>query len=115
MELQETRDGDVLALAASGRLDHETAEGFQKTLGPYLANCSDKGDSIVIDLADVSYVSSVGLRALLVASKQVKASNGKIAVAGMQPTVAEVFRISRFDAILPAYPNVSEAVAALKG
>ena len=114
MQLKETRDGDVLALAAAGRLDHETADGFQKSLGPFLANCKAGGDSLVIDLADVSYISSVGLRALLVASKQVKASEGKIAVAAMQATVAEVFRISRFDAILPAYSSVEDAVAALK-
>lgn len=112
MEVSDKREGNVVVLSAAGRIDHQTADAFQNALEPHLANCAADGDSLVIDLAEVNYVSSVGLRALLLASKKASARKGKIAVAGMQPTVAEVFRISRFDSILPAYESVSAAVEA---
>lgn len=114
MELMETRDGAIVALRASGRIDHQSADAFQKALEPYLANCAAGGDALVIDMARVDYVSSVGLRVLLVASKRAAAAKGKIAVAAMQATVAEVFRISRFDSILPAYDTVDAAIAGLR-
>ena len=57
----------------------------------------------------------IGQRVLLMASKKMKAQKGQICVAGMQPTVGEVFRISRFDTILPAYDTVDDAVAAFAG
>ena len=115
MQLSETRSGDVLVLSAAGRIDHQTAEAFRLALEPKLANCKAGGDPIVIDLAKVDYISSVGLRVLLMASKRASGQQGKIAVAAMQPTVAEVYRISRFDAILPSYDSVEAATNGLNG
>lgn len=109
MNVSESRSGDTLVLSAVGRIDHETAEAFRKALEPRLSNCSAAGDRVVLDLGGVDYISSVGLRVLLMASKRVAKQNGKIAVAAMQPTVAEVYRISRFDAILPSFDTVEAA------
>ncbi len=114
MELTESRDGNVVALGASGRLDHKSAEAFLKALEPYLAACSDSGTAVVLDLAGIDYISSVGLRSLLMASKRASAQKGKIVVAAMQPSVGEVFRISQFDRILPVYDTVAAATAALQ-
>ena len=115
MQLKEQKVDGVVALSASGRIDHQTAEAFQTALEPHLAECSAEGSPMVIDMGGVDYVSSVGLRVLLMASKRAAAQKGKIAVAAMQPTVAEVFRISHFHRILPAYDTVDAAVAGLKG
>lgn len=115
MDLTENRNGSVVTLGASGRIDHQTADAFQQALDPYLGDCKEGGDKVVLDFSDVNYVSSVGLRVLLMASKKTKAQKGQICVAGMQPTVGEVFRISRFDTILPAYDTVDDAVAAFAG
>lgn len=114
MELSEKRFGAVVAVGASGQVDHHSADDFQKALEPYLANCAAGKDAIVVDMADVDYVSSVGLRVLLMASKRAAAQQGKIAVAAMQPNVAEVFRISQFNRILAAYDTVDAAVAELQ-
>ena len=113
MQLTETRKGKVVALGASGRIDHETAEGFQKALEPHLAACAEGGDAVILDMAKVDYVSSVGLRVLLMASKRASAQNGRLVVAAMQPTVGEVFRISQFDRIMASYDSVDAAVTAL--
>ncbi|MEQ9123547.1 MAG: STAS domain-containing protein [Alphaproteobacteria bacterium] len=114
MELKKSRIGEVLALAASGRIDHQSAEAFQKALDPHLAGCVAGGDAIVLDMAEVDYVSSVGLRVLLMASKRAAAQKGRIVVAAMQPNVGEVFRISQFDRILPVYDTVEAAAAGLQ-
>lgn len=93
MDLTEKRNGTVVVLGASGRIDHQTADAFRQALEPYLENCSADGDRLAIDMSKVDYVSSVGLRALLLASKKAGAQKGKIAVAAMPPSVSEVFRI----------------------
>lgn len=114
MQLSETRTGKIVALGASGRIDHQSAEAFQSALEPYLEGCVAGGDTLVIDMGAVDYVSSVGLRVLLMASKRATAQKGTITVAAMQPTVAEVFRISQFHRIIAAYDTVDAAVADLK-
>ena len=49
----------------------------------------------MLDFADVEYISSAGLRVLMIAAKQMRARDAKIAVAALQPMVAEIFAISR--------------------
>jgi anti-anti-sigma factor len=67
----------------------------------------------VIDLGAVEYISSVGLRVLMLASKQVKAQGGALAVADLQPVVREIFEISRFNLVLEVFPTLREALAKL--
>lgn len=110
MQLTETRKGNVTVVGASGRIDHQTAEAFQTALSSHLDDCKAGGQALVIDMGQVNYVSSVGLRVLLTASKLVTAQKGQIAVAAMQPTVAEVFRISQFHRIIKAHDDVDAAV-----
>ncbi|MGH7365454.1 MAG: STAS domain-containing protein, partial [Candidatus Rokuibacteriota bacterium] len=64
------RFADTVALFPAGRLDHATAEGFKAALAPHLAGCAAGHDRAVIDLFAVEYISSVGLRVLMLASKQ---------------------------------------------
>lgn len=109
-----TQDLPNLRIAAvSGRIDHASAEDFSSALSRLLAECGTDRRSLLLDFSGVDYISSVGLRALMVASRQAKAQDGKIAVAAMQPLVQEVFNISRFNLILPCYDSVETAREAL--
>ena len=72
--------------------------------------CSGK---LVIDFSDVSYISSIGLRALMVAIKQVKVQGGRMVLAALQPLVLEVFTISRFDMLFEIFPDRAAAVNAV--
>ncbi len=56
--------------------------------------------ALVLDFAGVDYISSVGLRVLMIAAKQTRGNGARIAVAALQPVVAEIFAISRFDHVL---------------
>jgi anti-anti-sigma factor len=113
MELPSKRYADAVAVCPAGRLDHATAEGFKRALGPHLARCTPGGDRVVLDLAGVEYISSVGLRVLMLASKQAKAQGGTLAVAALQPVVREIFEISRFNLVLEVFPTLREALAKL--
>jgi len=96
-----------------GRIDHATADAFKAALAPHLAAVTAGRDRAVIDLAGVEYISSVGLRVLMLASKQVKAQGGALAVADLQPVVREIFEISRFNLVLEVFPTLREALAKL--
>ena len=113
MDLTPKRFADTVVLAPVGRVDHATADAFKTALAPHLALCAAGRDRLVLDLAGVEYISSVGLRVLLLASKQAKRQGGALAVAELQPVVREIFEISRFTLVLNVEPTVREALAKL--
>jgi anti-sigma B factor antagonist/stage II sporulation protein AA (anti-sigma F factor antagonist) len=101
---------DAVVVAPVGRIDHVTAAQFEQALMPLLPQSeSDKG-SLILDFAGVDYISSVGLRVLMIAAKQARAHGTRIAVAALQPVVAEIFAISRFDSVLELFPSVRSAL-----
>ena len=67
---------------------------------------------VVLDFAQVEYISSVGLRVLMVAARQLRERSAPLAIAALQPVVAEIFAISRFDRVLAVHPDVAAALAA---
>ena len=80
----------------------------------YPSLAADAGNSaLLIDLSGVEYVSSVGLRVLMIAANAMRARNARIAVCGLRPIVAEIFGISRFDALLDVHPSFETALAKL--
>jgi len=99
----------VLTLAEP-RIDYEKSAAFRDQLFDALAA---RPGSLVIDFSAVLSISSVGLRALVAASKQAKAAGHQIVIAGLQPLVREVFRISGFDRLIAVYPSLEAAHAAL--
>ena len=113
MELIERHVGDALVLAASGRIDHASAEGFKAVLQPHLEQCKAGANAIVLDFSAVDYISSVGLRVLMLAAKQVKSQGGAIGVAMLQPVVKEIFEISKFNLVIPCFADVRDALAML--
>lgn len=111
MDLAPRRFADAVVLSPTGRIDHATAGAFEAALLAHLSRCAAGQDGVVLDFSGVEYVASVGLRALLVASRQAKAQGGALLVAGLQPVVREIFEISRFTLILTTCPSVRDAVA----
>jgi anti-anti-sigma factor len=112
MRLDHTRFADVVVLAPVGRVDHVTAEELQAGVASHLSRCAPGQDHVVLDFAGVDYISSAGLRVLMLAAKQAKAQGGFLAVAAVQPLVQEILEISKFTLVLRILPSVREAVAA---
>jgi anti-sigma B factor antagonist/stage II sporulation protein AA (anti-sigma F factor antagonist) len=110
MEILSTRHGNTLILSPRGRIDHAGAEAFKTALAPHLAGAGP-GNPLVLDLGAVDYIASIGLRALMLASRQARAQGGTIVVAALQPLVREIFEISKFTLVFPCFPTVAAALA----
>jgi anti-anti-sigma factor len=113
MQFSTHRFADVVVASPVGRIDHSSAGPFEEALLPLLPQSSIDKEALVLDFSGVEYISSVGLRVLMAAAKQARVHESKIAIACLQPIVAEIFGISRFDRILDVYPSVAGAVAQL--
>ena len=105
------RFADAVVLSPTGRIDHATANDFRQALLDHLVADRAGDRRIVIDLGGVDYIASVGLRALMIASRQVKAQNGTLVLARLQPLVREIFEISKFTLIFPIHATVRDALA----
>jgi anti-anti-sigma factor len=92
MVIAEVRDRGVDILAPSGRIDTTTVAALEARLGPLLAAPQPR---IVIDFTGVEYISSAGLRILLVAARRVQ-GGGALVLCGMGDAVRQVFQLAGF-------------------
>ena len=113
MPLAHRNYGSARVLAPKGRLDHDNCEAFQADLRPHAEACASEGAALILDLSGLDYVSSAGLRCLMIAAKQAGSRKGRILVASMQPVVAEIVQISRFNLVLEVHPTLREALASV--
>jgi anti-sigma B factor antagonist len=97
---------DIPVLTVSGRIDATTSEEFKRALDGLI---DGNYATILIDLAGVEYISSIGLRILLAAQKKVRSKQGDLRLAALQPFVAEVFEIAGFAKLFTIYPTEAEA------
>ena len=80
MDLVAKRFADTVVLFPVGRIDHATADPLRDAIAPHVGPSAAGRDRVVIDLSGVEYISSVGLRVLMVASKEAKAHGRTLAV-----------------------------------
>ncbi len=106
MQITKSTQAGMHVAVMDGRLDTATAPVAEGELMAMLAT-----PGLVLDMTAVRYVSSAGLRLLLKMAKDAKGKGAKFALAGLQPAVREVFEISGFDKIIPAFPTVADAAA----
>ena len=94
----------------SGRIDGATAKEFEES---FAQNVPDGAPgAVVCDISGVDYISSAGLRAVLVVAKRFRGLNKPFSVCGHTGSVAEVFRISGFEKIIDMHGTREEALAA---
>lgn len=101
---------DVLMVAVEGRVDYVNADEFRAALMPHLKNCRAGGDKAVLDMSRLEYISSAGLRVLMIAAKEAHAAQGKLVAAALQPAVREIFEISRFTLVVETHESLSGAL-----
>lgn len=110
MDITATRQDPFLILSVAGRVDASNAGTLEKTL---LSAIDDGERRIVVDCGPLEYISSAGLRALLLAAKRLNPSGGKIGLAALKDEIKEVFDIAGFSAIFRIFPTTTDAVHAL--
>ena len=113
MECKIRNVANVVILEIDGRVDHGTAPAFGSVLLPQVEGCSGEDKKLVLDMSRVTYMSSAGLRVLMIAAKGCRKQAGRIVLAALQPTIQEVFKIGRFDMVLETFPTVRDALAAV--
>ncbi len=93
MKINKHTEGTCLEIALEGRLDTNTAPELEDELKASLNNVTE----LVLDFADLEYISSAGLRVLLSAHKTMK---GQMTVKNVNEVVNEVFEVTGFIDIL---------------
>jgi anti-anti-sigma factor len=102
---------DAVVVSPAGRIDHASAAGFEAALTPLIAQAASRQGAVVLDFSGIDYISSVGLRVLMVAAKAMREHQAPLLIAELQSLVAEIFTISRFDRVLTVVPALDDAFA----
>lgn len=96
MEIKESRQNEGILFQVEGRVDTNTSIELQARI----LNGLQKSSVIMLDLKEVEYISSAGLRALLIGEKTAKAIRGRMEIHNVQAAVMEVLQMTGFDRIL---------------
>ena len=97
----------VNVVTVGGRVDSAAAPDLEKSLQSLL---DDHRNQLVLELADVEYMSSAGLRVLVAMQKAAKKSGGRLALASPSLRVKEVLDLAGLTPVFEIYPDVVEAV-----
>lgn len=104
--IEDIIDGNTV-ITLSGRIDSTSSGEFEEKLIEVI----DAGtNTMVIDFLNVQFISSAGLRVLLLAAKKVKPYGGKILLSNLSEGVREVFDISGFSALFSIFDSVNDAI-----
>ncbi len=110
LQVQQLADGiDRVALA--GRLDSASVEAVDRSLA---ALAAVRAARILVDLSQVSFLASIGIRSLISAARALRKHGGRIALLNPQPAVKEVLRATAVESIIPVFRDLDAASAALK-
>lgn len=105
----ERRDG-VLAASVSGRMDRTNSKDFTRAIRAALA----EGDhAVILDLERLSYISSAGLSAILMAAKALSGRATDFSVCSLPAPIKEVFEVSGFHKIIKLHATRHDALAAV--
>jgi anti-anti-sigma factor len=111
MELQfkELNNGIGL-IKLTGRLDIPGAGQIETRFAGY---CAGEGVRVVVDLSDVDFLASIGIRLFITNAKSLSSRNGKMALLGPSDEVKRVLEITGIPAVIPVYSNLESAEAVL--
>jgi anti-anti-sigma factor len=106
MQIAHEHADSVSILSLAGRLDELAVSEVEAVFSDTLNN---EEEGLIVDLAGVEYISSSGLRVLLMLAKAMKKQQRTLKLCSLSPFVAEVFEISNFSAVFAIYDDLSVA------
>ncbi len=108
MTITSTHVGETVALRVAGRLDAITSPEFEKTC----LQCIKSGSRrMVMDFDGVDYISSAGLRAILLAGKAIQTGGGVLGLSGLHGMVKDILEMVGFCNLFPVYESIEVALA----
>jgi anti-anti-sigma factor len=111
MDVERAILGEVQVFRIKGRLDSATAPAFEAEV---LKVIRPGANRVVLDFNAVDYVSSAGLRVVLLAAKQTRATQGGFAIFGMAKPIHHVFQMSGFARIIALFDTEAEALVSVE-
>lgn len=97
MEIQVTKGNDTLTLLLTGKLDTTTSTQLEESFNK---NYSDEISNVILDMKNLEYISSSGLRVILLIQKKLSVQKGKLTIKNICETVKDVFEITGFSDFL---------------
>ena len=110
MAIDALSNGATVLVLAEPRLDSSNADAFNEELESAAGSASR---AVVIDMQDLDYISSAGLRAIMQAVRRMQQQGGSLALCSLSTDVLAVFQTSGFDQLIAIHPTRAEAVAAV--
>ncbi len=107
MEIRQETRGAVVLLTPVGRLDNDSSTDLELALADLAAAGARH---FVVDLSQIGYVSSAGLRVLTVAAKKAEADKGSMRLAGLNPQVRQTFDLAGFSKLFQIFPTAAAAL-----
>ena len=111
MEITIADTGDVRFADVSGRIDSKTAPEAEKILRSF---AGEQKGHVIVNFSGLEYISSGGLRVLLVIEKELKGSGRHVILCGLRTDVEKIFRLTGFTSIFTIEKTVSDAIAHLR-
>src|SRR5271170_3228429 len=110
MHIVATQVEKAVLLKVSGRMDADNADDFDKACEVWIAKGAKH---LIADLADLQYVSSMGLRSFLAAAQKLKSISGSLILCGLHGLPLQVFELTRLIGLFPVFDTAEQAIATL--
>ncbi len=108
MEIEEHTQDSLVVVTLDGRADGLSAPDLEKRI----AEIVERGDiRVLLDCSKMDYISSAGLRAVLVGARKCQQGGGKLTICALQPACKSVLEMSGFLTILDCYETREAALA----
>lgn len=107
MQIETSQQKGITVLSLNGRMDATTVSTFEAECR---ARFEEGNTRLVIDMKNLSYISSAGLRGILSMVKLCKSSSGGLFFCNLDPKVKDVFKITGFTNMLPIHETLDAAL-----
>ena len=107
MDIIEKRENNIDIFKLNGDLNSNTSPQLEEKVFSAINSGSNE---MIIDFADLDYISSAGLRVIVKTAKNLKRSEGTVVLCSMQDYVKEVFEVAGFDAFLTIVSTMDDAM-----
>jgi len=109
VHIESEMENGLVICHIDGRIDTNTAGDFESTISALL---NDGQRRMVLNMRDVYYVSSAGLRAVLIIAKQAQAATCSLRIPGLSEAVQKAFEVTGFHTAVPVFDDVTAALDA---
>lgn len=107
LSISSSKVQDSLVITLAGRIDANSAKELEQQTKAWIEGGEKQ---LVLDFSAVDFISSAGLRVILLIAKKLEPLQGKVKLCGLNATLRDVFEISGFSKLFVIVPSVAEAL-----